>query len=47
MFKIQNFLKHHCTRPTGATETCTDFLQFIVDFLQVFSVNRVWTTRWG
>jgi len=22
-------------------------LQFTVDFLQIFSVNRVWTTRWG
>jgi len=30
-----------------ATETCRDFLQFTVGFLQIFSVNRVWATRLG
>jgi len=47
MFKNQKLLNHHLTRPTEATETCRDFLQFTVSFLQIFSVNRFWATRWG
>jgi len=45
MFKTQKNFNHLCTRPTRATETLKDFLQFTVDFLQFFSVNRVWTTH--
>jgi len=34
MFKTQNVLNHHYTRPVGATKTCRDFVKFKVDFLQ-------------
>jgi len=36
MFKTQKILNHHFTRPTEATETCRNFLQFTVGFLQNF-----------
>jgi len=40
MFKTQKFLNHHFTRPTEATETCRNLLQFTVGFLQRNFLNQ-------
>ena len=54
MFKTQKILNHDYTRPTGATETCKEFIKFKEGFLQFSQstgnkvqkqVNKVWTTR--
>ena len=54
MFKTQKILNHDYTRPTGATETCMEFIKFTEDFLKFSQltgnkvqrqVNRVWATR--